>query len=194
MQAREPDRMAVFCFFLQRKGAATQPIAGVYFTGEAALGVRPGGLRVYFPLLEPPILDLLACTQHTAIFLGRLLVFSNPFSARWHPIVVHWRPFGPRLVRSPANPTTDFPKLLSQASSPPSLRTTQCNSFAHFSIVPERPSPPRWDDALVESSYAPPAHTRNAYISYEPRHRSLSNEASLCVERKQCVSAVPSSY
>ncbi|CAM9318732.1 unnamed protein product [Ectocarpus sp. 12 AP-2014] len=48
--------------------------------------------------------------------------------------------------------------------------------FAHFSIVPERPSPPRWDDAFVDSSYAPPTHTRNAYISYEPRHRTLSNE------------------
>jgi len=51
-------------------------------------------------------------------------------------------------------------------------------SFAHFSIVPSRPRPPRWDDALVEASYAPPSHTRNAYISYEPRHRSLSNEVS----------------
>ncbi|CAM9787400.1 unnamed protein product [Ectocarpus fasciculatus] len=48
--------------------------------------------------------------------------------------------------------------------------------FAHFSIVPERPSPPHWDDAFVDSSYAPPTHTRNAYISYEPRHRSLSSE------------------
>eukprot|EP00752_Nemacystus_decipiens_P007946 g7099.t1 len=47
-----------------------------------------------------------------------------------------------------------------------------CLYFAHFSIVPERPSPPRWDDALVDATYAPPAHTRNAYISYEPRHRS----------------------
>lgn len=53
------------------------------------------------------------------------------------------------------------------------------NSFAHFSIVPDRPSPPRWDDSLVESSYAPPSHTRNAYISYEPRHRLLSSEVPL---------------
>eukprot|EP00903_Cladosiphon_okamuranus_P015966 g14748.t1 len=51
-----------------------------------------------------------------------------------------------------------------------------CLYFAHFSIVPERPSPPRWDDSLVESSYTPPAPTRNAYISYEPRIRCGSNE------------------
>ncbi|CAN0304284.1 unnamed protein product [Pylaiella littoralis] len=48
--------------------------------------------------------------------------------------------------------------------------------FAHFSIVPGRPSPPHWDDPFVESTYAPPSHTRNAYISYEPRHRSLKDE------------------
>ncbi|CAM9267683.1 unnamed protein product [Choristocarpus tenellus] len=38
--------------------------------------------------------------------------------------------------------------------------------FAHFSIVPDRPKPPRWDDAFLRPD-SRPEFSRNAYISYE---------------------------
>lgn len=61
---------------------------------------------------------------------------------------------------------------LTPSRSPP-ISPPPTSSFAHFSIVPERPSPPKWDDSVVHPFFAPPVHTRDALISYEPRLRSL---------------------
>ncbi|CAM9887542.1 unnamed protein product [Discosporangium mesarthrocarpum] len=39
--------------------------------------------------------------------------------------------------------------------------------FAHFSIVPYRPEPPRWDDVFLRPRNGLPEFHRNAYISYD---------------------------
>lgn len=71
-------------------------------------------------------------------------------------------------------PCNDLPRYLSPSLSfsLSSSPLASCPSFAHFSIVPERPHPPQWDDSFVRPSYAPQSHTRNAFISYEPRSRT----------------------
>ena len=181
MQAREPDRMAVFCFFLQRKAAATQPLAGGFFTGEAALEFDPGGSVSIFHNIQPYFLVASSFSQAHSVRDGTQSLFTGDRSGH------AW--FARQRTRRLTSPNFSLRPLLLLRSEQPNATASRTSASCRRGRAPLAGT----TRSSSRRTRRPPTPETPTYHTSPATAPSPTRQACVLRESK-CVSAVPSSY